>query len=88
MRNLGRLNDTLVRSHLRRAQLELRLMPARPDDLSQALSRLGPETLNPYTGQPFEWDSENNVLRVELCMARYKYQVRVPTSRPGPGQRQ
>lgn len=90
LRNLGRLNDTLVRSHLRRAQLELRLMPARPDDISQALAQLGPETWNPYTGRPFEWDEENNVLWAELLTAkgggqgaaRFKDQVRVPPSRP------
>lgn len=89
IRNLGRLNDTLVRSRLRRAQLELRLMLVRPDDLSQALAHLGPETMNPYTGQPFEWDKENNVLWAELLTAkrgaqggaRYKDQVRVPPLR-------
>lgn len=86
----ARLNDALVHSHLVRAQLELRLMGNRPDDLSQALSHLGPEALNPYTGQPFAWDKDNNVLWVDLVAAKgnsqdktkHRVKVEVPPLRP------
>lgn len=77
----ARVNDSLVYAHLARAQLELRLMADRPEDISEALAGLGPETWNPYTGRPFEWDKENNVLWAELAAAAEEAQVRVPPAR-------
>lgn len=53
-------NDNLVYARLVRAQLELRLLPDRPEDIAEALAGLGPETWNPYTGRPFQWDKDDN----------------------------
>ena len=62
MRYWSRINDAVVYSRLLLAALELRLMDSRPEDLSEALAGLGPETWNPYTGQPFNWDRERNTI--------------------------
>lgn len=37
-------------------------MADRPPNISEALARLGPETWDPYTGRPFEWDQNKNTL--------------------------
>lgn len=79
LKYFGRLNDAIVSSNLIRAQLELRLMADRPEDFAGALAGLGPETWNPYTGQPFEWDQENNVLRVEMADPRDQVKARLGT---------
>lgn len=65
---LTRGQDEIVYSRLLRARLELRLMADRPDDLSEALGRLGPETYNPYTGAPFNWDKEKSILWAERAV--------------------
>lgn len=62
------ITDVIVYSRLVRAQLELRLMPERPEDVSAALAQLGPETWNSYTGQPFEWDHDQNVILAERAL--------------------
>ena len=62
MKYLGRIHDTVVYSRLVRAQLELRIMADRPGDIPAVLAELGPETWNPYTGKPFDWDSEQKCL--------------------------
>lgn len=64
-RYMARINDTIVYSRLIRAQLELRLMDAQPENIPQALADLSPETRNPYTGQPFAWDAEKKILWAE-----------------------
>ena len=85
------VRDAIVYSRLVRAQLELRLMPNRPENISEALAGLGPETWNPYTGKPFQWDRDNNVLWAKTArtskagddgLAERKIQVAVPPSRP------
>lgn len=58
----ARFRDAVVYSHLIRARLELRFMADRPSSISEALARLGPETWDPYTGRPFEWDENKNTL--------------------------
>jgi hypothetical protein len=45
-----------------RAQLEYKLAAKPGDDPVKTLSALGPETFNPYTGQPFEWNPEQGTL--------------------------
>ena len=62
MKYLARVNDIIVYSRLVRANLELRLMKDRPADTAETLAGLGPETWNPYTGKPFNWDREQNIL--------------------------
>ncbi|MDL2274808.1 hypothetical protein LJC22_01625 [Desulfosarcina sp. OttesenSCG-928-G10] len=57
--------DTTVFMHLARAQLELALSEYQSGDPSQVLMRLGPETFNPYTGAPFSWDADKQVLWFE-----------------------
>ncbi len=61
----ARINDTIVLAHLVRAQLDLRHKTDQGDDIGQALTHLGPESRNPYTGRPFELDREKNVLWAE-----------------------
>ena len=92
MRYAARANETIVYSHLLRAQLELRLMAERPDDISEALAVLGPETWNPYTGQPFAWDREKNTIWAESVIRKGggrdndpssgRLEVAAPFSRP------
>lgn len=64
-RYVARINDNLLYSRLLRAQLELRLAAVQPEDIPEALDRLGPETWNPYTGRPFAWDEEKKVIWAE-----------------------
>jgi hypothetical protein len=63
---LLRIHDVDARIRLLRAQLEYQLT-TRPanEDPAQTLARLGPETFNPYTGKPFEWDAARGVLRFQ-----------------------
>ncbi len=89
---MARINDAFVRSRLLRAQLELRLMADRPEDVSEALARLGPETWNPYTGRPFEWNKKTNTVWAESAgwaeadrapgSAKRLIEGRVPAPRP------
>jgi|GEM_PF-3425785 len=62
---MARINDTVAQARLVRAQLELRLLNPQAEDVPEALTKLGPETWNPYTGQPFAWDAEKKVLWIE-----------------------
>jgi hypothetical protein len=61
VRPLLRIHDLDARFRLFRAQLEF-VEAAKNAPETEApeviLARLGPETFNPYTGQPFEWDPE------------------------------
>lgn len=59
---LARAFDTVALAHLVRAQLEWRLLPEQPDNPCKALAEMGPETFNPYTGRPFQWDAERRRL--------------------------
>jgi hypothetical protein len=62
---LLQIHDIDARLRLFRAQLEF-VEAAKNAPKAEApeaiLARLGPETFNPYTGQPFEWDSETETL--------------------------
>jgi len=53
-------HDTAAALQLTRAVLELRLAGIdagkNPEAVPEFLARAGEETLNPYTGKPFEWD--------------------------------
>lgn len=92
-RYLARLNDAAaLHPRLLRAQLELRLIAGQSPDIPAALAELGPETLNPYTGRPFDWDQEKRVLRAERAaqagdrsVPNWKMEAAVPAAR-GPAE--
>lgn len=64
MKYEAKLAEVITHTSLVRAQLELRLMPDRKVSVAEALAQFGPETLNPYTDKPFEWDQANKILWV------------------------
>lgn len=68
--HVAQANDNLAYARLVRAQLELRLMADRPEDISEALDGLSPETWNPYTGKPFQWDKDNDSIWGESAAGR------------------
>lgn len=86
--HVAQANDNLVYARLVRAKLELRLMADRPEDISEALAGLGPETWNPYTGKPFQWDKDNNSIWGESAAGRNRsdmpkrLEVTVPARQP------
>ncbi|MCL2021820.1 MAG: hypothetical protein FWG81_06950 [Betaproteobacteria bacterium] len=57
---IGRNHDLAAALQLTRAVLELRIAGIdagnNPDAVPEFLKQAGKETLNPYTGMPFEWD--------------------------------
>ncbi|MDR3323673.1 MAG: hypothetical protein LBS89_05675, partial [Zoogloeaceae bacterium] len=58
---LLRMHDLDARIRLVRAQLEYKLAAKKPGDTPEKiLPTLGPETFNPYTDQPFEWNAEQS----------------------------
>jgi hypothetical protein len=85
---LLRIYDMDAHIRLVRAQLEYKLAAKPGDDPAQILARLGPETFNPYTEAPFDWnpeqgtlgfqpgDSKNRETRVEVRL--YPYQAPQP----------
>ncbi|MDR3158483.1 MAG: hypothetical protein LBU11_05635 [Zoogloeaceae bacterium] len=65
VRYLFRIHDVDARLRLFRARLEFaRAAKNAPkaETPEAILARLGPETFNPYTGQPFEWNPETGMI--------------------------
>lgn len=89
LRYAAKVKDQLVFSRLIRTQLELRLMPDRPGSISEALATLGPESFNPYTGAPFNWDQERNSIWAEQAAKSHvasgrevRFEAKVPPIKP------
>jgi hypothetical protein len=65
VRPLLRIHDMDASLRLFRAQLEFveaAENASETETLEAILARFGPETFNPYTGQPFEWDPETGTI--------------------------
>jgi hypothetical protein len=69
---LQKIHDADAHIRLARAQLEFRQAAAQESSESpeEILARLGPETFNPYTGQPFAWNPERKTIGFMPAAAR------------------
>ncbi|MDR3054583.1 MAG: hypothetical protein LBU53_04180 [Zoogloeaceae bacterium] len=71
--SLLRIYDADAFLRLARAQLEYQLAAKQPDaDPAKILASLPPETFNPYTGKPFDFDAERGVIGFQPAANRDK----------------
>jgi hypothetical protein len=67
-----RVFDLGAYANLVRAQLELRLAAVAPGQVPQFLATAGPETQNPYTKLPFQWNASDNSLSFDPMSSRWR----------------
>lgn len=67
-----RVFDLAAYANLVRALLELRLAAVPPSQAPQFLAAAGPETRNPYTKQPFQWNASDNSLSFNPMSSRWR----------------
>jgi hypothetical protein len=75
-RYLARVCDSAAYVQFARAQLEYRLAEKKDAAPEKILARLGPETFNPCTGQPFAWNAERKTLVFVPIVGQPKYLLR------------
>jgi hypothetical protein len=82
---LLRIHDIDARLRLFRAQLEFARAAKNGAKAPETLlARLGPETFNPYTGQPFEWNPETETLGFTPAAGKNPTRVEVRLFPPAP----
>ena len=68
---IARVFDLAAFVQLVGAQLDLRLAAVEPDQMATFLADTGPDTRNPYTGQPFAWDAATRELSFKPTSNRW-----------------
>jgi hypothetical protein len=84
---LLKIHDVDARLRLFRARLEFtQALKSSPEKETpeQILARLGPETFNPYTGQPFEWNPAEGTIGFMPGFIKDRKRVEIRLSPPTP----